>query len=604
MPLESDVTTTDAPSLTWDLDSLLPHPESDDFASRLASFEKDLTNLGERSESLPEPSADADCVSSWTSFLDDYEDVRMRASDYRSFVGCHASADAENKAIQQVEGRLVAMGPLLARIETNATFALAGVDDASFEAFVAAGETLTTLRFFLEECRRNAKQMLPKEQQMLAAELGVDGIHGWGRLYDRISSELRVSVMERGKLVEKSPGQVGFDSPERSVRENNFFAANRAWSTIGDTCADAINHISGTRLTVYRRLGLQDHLDVPLRYNRMRRETLDAMWGAVAERRKMLLPYLEAKAKRLGIERLAWYDLNALPGAGAPKIEYADACATVTRSFGAFSKELGDFAAHAIGNRWIEAEDRPGKRQGGFCTGFPTAKQTRIFMTFTGSPDAMSTLAHELGHAYHSWVLRDRPLVLRAYPMNLAETASTFAESVVAQERLRQAQSDNERRDILEVALSDAVAMLMNIHARFVFEDRFHVERLRGEVSAARLTELMLDAQKDCFLGALDDEGWNPEFWISKLHFYISSVPFYNFPYTFGYLLSLGLLDIAKDFGDEFPERYREFLIATACELSEDSVQKCFGYDLSGPEFWNRGLDVIERNVARYCEIA
>ena len=152
--------------------------------------------------------------------------------------------------------------------------------------------------------------------------------------------------------------------------------------------------------------------------------------------------------------------------------------------------------------------------------------------------------------------------------------------------------------------LSDAVAFLMNIHARFVFEDRFYQARHDGEVSAARLCELMLASQKETYLNALGDDGWNQRFWVSKLHFYISGLPFYNFPYTFGYLLSLGTFALAKDFAGDFPSRYRDLLKATGCELAEDAVQRTLGYDLARPDFWHKSLDVVETKVSRFLELA
>src|SRR6185436_13237098 len=133
--------------------------------------------------------------------------------------------------------------------------------------------------YFLITRRKNAALRLPKSQELLAADLAVDGIHAWGRLFDRLSGSLK--VQEQGKLVTRSPGQVQFDSPQRTVRENNFFAADAAWATIADSCAEAINHIAGTRLTTYRHVGLRDHLEAPLRHNRMTRETLDSMWSTI-----------------------------------------------------------------------------------------------------------------------------------------------------------------------------------------------------------------------------------------------------------------------------------------------------------------------------------
>jgi oligoendopeptidase F len=467
---------------------------------------------------------------------------------------------------------------------------------------------------------------LPKDQELLAADLAVDAIHAWGRLYDRLSGELRIEVMEKGQIVRKSPGQVHFDSKERNIRENNFFAADKAWRTIADTCADALNHISGFRLTKYRRLGLADHLVAPLRANRLRRETLDTLWRTITERKAMLLKYFDAKARLLGLDKLSWFDLQApLPvgRTGSPStpaltthpspvtthhsppdhLSYDDACHHILRSFGQFSDELGRFAKTALDGRWIEVENRAGKRQGGFCTGFPTKQQSRIFMTFTNTPDSMSTLAHELGHAYHGFVLRDQPFLLRDYPMNLAETASTFAETVLNDRRLAAATSDDEKLSLLDQMLGDAVVFLMNIHARFIFEHNFHLERRDGELSAERFSELMRAAQKEAYLGGLADDGWYPGFWISKLHFYISGLPFYNFPYTFGYLLSQGVYALAAEAGKDFPAQYRKLLIATGCRETEDAVQSTLGYDLARPDFWNRSLDIIERRVERFCKL-
>ncbi len=590
--------------LTWELDSLLPAADSDEFRNVLDRYRDDLERLVERSETLPPVHSDG--APEWATFLDDYATVVSTGGDLDSYVGCRAAADAGNVLYQQLEAKLASFGPLRSAVATNVELALKHADDDALKGFLDAAPTLRDIAFFLEDCRRLAGLRLPKDQERLAAELDVDGFSAWGRLYDRLSGSLRVTIMEKGELVKKSPGQVLFDSPERTVRQNNFYAADKAWATIEDTCADCLNHLVGTRLTKYRRAGLTDHLDAPLLMNRMRRETLEAMWSVVAERRPVLLDYFAGKARLLGLDRLAWYDLAApLPAGDAPaaKLPYDEACRTVLRTFEAFSPELGDFARQSLNDRWIEAENRSGKRQGGFCTSFPTAKQSRIFMTYTDSADSMSTLAHELGHAYHSHVLNEEPLFLRDYPMNLAETASTFAEQILGQERLDRAATDAERRNILDLMLSDAVAFCMNIHTRFVFEDRLHRERPNGELSAERLSELMHAAQRECYCDGLAEEEYNPRFWASKLHFYITEVPFYNFPYTFGYLLSLGLYALAREGAADFPRQYREFLRGTGRMTAEDAVRTAFGYDLSQPDFWRTCLAQIEHRVARFVEL-
>ncbi|MGE0378373.1 MAG: oligoendopeptidase F, partial [Planctomycetaceae bacterium] len=375
--------------LTWELDSLSPHPESAQFRQLLQEYEADLSQLAEDSERLPPPDRRDDVPAVWGAFIGRAADLFARTEDLHAFVGCHAAAEAANKEFQRLEGALAALTPLREQLLTNLELAFLDVSEQDLDPFLAADERLGAVGFFLRECRQNAAFRLPKPQELLAARLNVDGLHAWGRLYDRLSGELRIDVMEKGRLVGKSPGQVSLDSPERSVRENNFFAAQKAWGTIADTCADAMNHIAGSRLTKYARLGVRDHLDWPLRMNRMRRETLDAMWGAIVERKPVLKRYFDTKAELLGLQRLSWYDVLApLPSKRpAARLEYDQACDIVVGTFTEFSPELGEFAARAMSQRWIEAEDRPGKRQGGFCTGFPTHQQSRIFMTFNHSDD-------------------------------------------------------------------------------------------------------------------------------------------------------------------------------------------------------------------------
>lgn len=593
----------------WDLTSLAAAPTSPEFRSQLEQYKSRLVKCATLTDKLPCVNSQADNVSQWVKIVSEYEQLDAEANEWKALAECYAAADAENKSYQKLLAELSTLTPFREQIATNLEFAFKQASDADFASFIAASPELQKIEYFLATRRKNAALRLPKDQEMLAADLGVDGIHAWGRLYDRISGALKVQVPEKGKLVTRSPSQVQFDSPQRQVRENNFYAADAAWATISETCADAINHIAGTRLTLYRNVGLADHLEAPLRHNHMSRETLDAMWSTISAGKDVLKDYLLKKAQLMGLDRLAWYDLTAplpqLPGMGSvDELTYDEACEQIIEAFDQFSPDFGEFAKMALSQNWIEAENREGKHQGGFCTTLPVARQSRIFMTFTNSADSMSTLAHELGHAYHSWVLRDQPVFLQDYPMNLAETASTFAEAVLGDQRYSRARSEYERLQMLDGMLGDSVAFLMNIHARFLFEDTFHRERLKGELTAEQLNALMETAQRTAYLDSLADGGWNPRFWVSKLHFYITGLPFYNFPYTFGYLLSLGVFAVGQDSGGEFAETYRKLLIATGCKDAEDAVRSTLGFDLKKPDFWNKSLAIIADRVRSFVDLA
>ena len=306
----------------------------------------------------------------------------------------------------------------------------------------------------------------------------------------------------------------------------------------------------------------------------------------------------------MGIDRLAWYDVTAPVGGLAGTMGFAEAGDFVVDSIRPVNPDIADFCRMALEKRWVEAEDRPGKRAGAFCTSLPLLGESRVFMTFSGSFAGLTTLAHELGHGYHGWVLKDLPYGARHYTMGVAETASTLNERVVTDAGLRRAEDDRVRLSMLNQKAGDAVMFLMNIRARYDFERAFFRRRKKGNLNVEQLCGLMVEAQKKAFAGALDPDGHDPLFWASKLHFYITRAPFYNFPYTFGYLFSEAVYHRAKEEGPSFVDRYAALLRDTGSMTTEDLARKHLGVDLTGPAFWEETLDRVLRDVDDFVALA
>ena len=174
-------------------------------------------------------------------------------------------------------------------------------------------------------------------------------------------------------------------------------------------------------------------------------------------------------------------------------------------------------------------------------------------MTYNNNMGDALTLAHELGHAFHGHLMREQRTLNRSYPMTLAESASTFGEMLLMRGLLEEPGIRPETKaSLLNMEASHAAVYLLDIPVRFEFEKAFHEERADGEVSVGRLKELMVDTQRRVLGDVLDPDGGDPYFWASKLHFYITDTTFYNFPYTFGYLLSRGLFDQYEKEGQAF----------------------------------------------------
>jgi len=577
----------------WNLESLFAGGSSSlDFAAFVEEAEagcaallKELQDGGERF------APDAERLAQWTGKLQETL-ARLREAD--SFVGC---LTAQNMNDRRAVGWTERIQTLSARYKQASDLfdaKLALVPDSEWQAWSARPE-LAAVLFPLNEKRDFAKEKLPPALEAVASELAVDGYHGWGEHYNTVVGRIAIPWEEDGKTVHLSAGQAAnkLDDSSQAVRDEMAAKWEEAWAAQADLGADALNRIAGFRLKLYGLRGWSDPLKEPLAINRMSRQTLEAMWAAVETSVEPLKRYLALKARLLGKEKPSWHDVDAPVASTQSKIPYEEAASLITDAFSQFSPQLTELAETAFADRWIEAEDRPGKRPGGFCTSFPIGRQSRIFMTYSGTPGNVSTLAHELGHAYHARLVQELPPLAQEYAMNVAETASTFAEAIVSDALLRRAGSDEEKLALLDERLTRAVAFCMNIRARFLFETRFYARRASGMLEAAELSELMTEAQKEAFGDALGS--WHPHFWASKLHFYLTDVPFYNFPYTFGYLFSTGLAAVAEREGASFAGRYDALLRDTAVMTVEELASRHLGVRLDETGFWN---DAVARAVS------
>jgi oligoendopeptidase F len=310
------------------------------------------------------------------------------------------------------------------------------------------------------------------------------------------------------------------------------------------------------------------------------------------------------KAAQLqGTAALHFFDLEApqIPAPDEKPLSWDEACATVDRAFSAAYPKLGSYFREMLAKRWIEAQPRAGKRPGAFCTGSPMLREERVYMTWHGTVHDMVTLAHEAGHAWHSCVLRPARSMASNYPMTLAETASNFGEMILLDGLLSDPDlSAPMKAYLLDQEMLRAHAYLINIPMRYEFEKAFYTERAAGEVSVTRLRELMSAAQVKLYGDTLLSDGADPMFWASKMHFFITGVSFYNFPYVFGYLLSQALFARFKEEGPAFLPKYEAFLAATGSASCEHVARQTLGADLTSPDFWATALRAMEPTLTAY----
>lgn len=589
-------------SLTWNLDSIFPGGSSSpQFLEFLTRLEADIESLGKQVGAASVP-ADTEATKALDPVIELLQSCSGRLTQASEFAGCLGSQDQQDKGAVRLSSKVTGMRAGFAGIASQFDQVLRETPDDVWSAWMARPE-IAPLEFVLSESRSLAREKMSPELESLALSLAVDGYHGWSEHYETIVGSIQIPFEDENGSRMLSAGQAfnKLDDPDPAVRQEMFGKWEAAWSGVEDYCADTLNHLAGFRLNLYKNRGWEEVLKEPLAINRMSGDTLQMMWDVITKNKPVLVSYLQRKAKVLGLDALSWVDVEAPVGKSGGKIPYDQAASDIVAQFRKFSPKMADFAEHAFDNDWIEVEDRPAKRPGGFCVSFPESKESRIFMTYSGTPSNVSTLAHELGHAYHSYLLDDQPLFNQNYAMNVAETASTFAEVIVADAQVKAAADPAEKLALLETKIQNSVAFFMNIHARFLFETRFYEKRKEGLVNAEELSALMEEAQKEAFCGILS--GYHPRFWASKLHFYISDVPFYNFPYTVGYMFSTGLYKLALQEGPGFADKYDSLLRDTGVMTLEDLVLKHLGVDLKKPDFWQGAADLIAEDIAEFLKM-
>jgi oligoendopeptidase F len=522
-----------------------------------------------------------------------------------TFASCLLSVNAQDDGAQALQGRLQKFQKRYGDLLQPSSQFLDLVPDAVVDAYLA-DPAVAPSAFVVRHARERRHELLSLAEESLVNGLAQDGILAWGRLYDQLSgtTACQVLVGNEQRTLGLAEANGFLMKTEEHQRKAAWQGINAAWNGQAETCAAALNAISGWRLELNRKRSKQKpvhFLDAPVHMNRIRRDTLDALLAATEEARPLARRAAIAMARATGRAALGPWDLRAPAprfGGDDRPTPFAEAVQIIADAYGAVDAQMGEFVQMMVDRRWVEGTVSANKRPGAYCTGFAKSRTPRVYMTYQGSDSDIITLAHELGHAFHSWVMRDLPDCQRTYGMSLAETASTFGETTVRDALLARADDDAGRFAILWEEISAIPTFLLNIPARFAFEKSFYERRDERPLRPAELKALMARAWEEWYGEAMSAP--DPLFWASKLHFYISGLSFYNFPYLFGYLFSLGVYQRRERAGGEFFPRYVALLRDTGRTGAETLARRHLDADIASSAFWRATIEKLEPRVAAF----
>jgi pepF/M3 family oligoendopeptidase len=601
--------TTDEKLPHWDLSkiysSLTAQDYRDDFAryeSLLASLEQHFTSHSIGRTGNPLNAEDGQLAETLGQTLDKLNEISLLGETLGAFVHAILTTNSYDADAIRETSKLEILGTRRQQLDVRLKGWIGSLRDR-LTRLIENNAAAQRHNFLLRLMADQSRFLMNEEMEALASELCLNSGQAFGRLQGNVTSQLKVPFERNGKT-EDLPITVVRNlcyDPDPAVRERAYRTEIKGWESIRTTVAACMNGVKGTAITLAKRRGRESVLDVALEDNRIDRATLDTMLAAISEFYPMFRRYLAAKGKKLGKQQLPWWDIFAPVGKSDTKFTWSAARKFIVDNFTTFSRELGEFAATAFDRRWIDAEPRDGKRGGAYCMPIPGREESRILANFDGSFEQVSTLAHELGHGFHNRCQRGLEMLRRGSPSTLAETASIFCETLVAEAALRTAPAA-EKLMILEAQLAGATQVCLDISSRFLFETAVFEQRAASELSPDEFSKLMTDAQRRTYADGIDAATYHPYMWLWKPHYYSYDYNFYNFPYAFGHLFGLGLYAVYQQESDKFVPRYMELLRDTGQDWAAP-LAKRFGIDITQPDFWRASLRVIEKQVEAYEQL-
>ncbi len=578
----------------WDMNVVFPGLQSKEFKEAYLALGDSLKDL----ESLFDLHGVSNSGStSFAAFDEILTSLNTASEDLRTvtaYVRAHTTTDSRDEEAaawnSELDGQLVRMRKL-----AKSFAGWIGILD--LPALLASSQIARDHEYALTKAKVSASYLMSAAEEALASDIEVTASSAWTKLHSNITSQLTVCLETAGKQTHSPMSLVRTMaySPDRAVREKGYRAELETWKTVEVPLAAAMNSIKGTTIQLCAHRGWGDPLDEAVFNSNIDRETLTAMMTAATESFVDFRRYLNAKAKALGLKKLAFFDIFAPLGASQDHWEYGKACNFVIEQFQTYSDKLGDFAARAFRENWVDVEPRPGKTDGAFCMGL-RRDESRILMNYKPAFGAVSTLAHELGHGYHNLCLYGRTATQRALPMTLAETASIFCETIIRQAVLESG-TPEEQFSVLEASLQGSCQVVVDISSRFLFEQKVFEKRKQREVSPRELCDFMTEAQMSTYGDGLDESCLHPYMWAAKGHYYGAS--YYNYPYMFGLLFGLGLYAEYQKSPDSFRDSYDDLLSSTGLADAATLGQR-FGIDTRSVDFWRASLDQIRLDIDRF----
>ncbi len=568
----------------WSLQDLLSEPVEESLGTALSDLEKYVSGLEAQRDLLDENIS----VDLFLAVLHEFEAVRDLMARLGAYGELWFSEDTQNQAALNMRDRIRAALIEAANRILFFSLWLKEMPDETAERLIPASGDLS---YFLEAERKFKPHTLSESEEQIINLKDANGIEAMMSLYEMITSKFTYSLEIDGESKTLSRDQLSayYRHPSPDVRAATYQELYRVYAENSTLLAQMYNH----RVRDWQNETSLRKFEQPISYRNLANDlpdaVVDTLLDVCRQNGGVFQRYFRLKAEWIGVEKLRRYDLYAPLATSDKEFAYRDAVEIVLDSFDHFSPRVAQLAGRVFTADHIDAEIRPGKRGGAFCYSVSPPLTPWVFLNYSGRARDVATMAHELGHAIHGMLASGHSPLTFHSSLPLAETASVFAEMMLTDRLLKEERDPAVRRDLLAGAIDDAYATIQRQSFFTIFEREAH-GMINGGATVDDVCVAYMDNLREQFADSLelsDEFKWE---WISIPHFY--RVPFYTYAYSFGQLLVLALYREYQQEGDPFIPRYLKLLSYGGSEAPVTVLEEA-GFDVSSPEFWQGGYDVL-----------
>jgi len=585
--------------MRWNLDNIYKAFYSDEFQKDLGELQILIKEINKYVDEYLDDLEDAAIkIQTYLKMNNEYRSIYLRLQSYAEL---RTSIDGQDdEAINMVDK----IDTINNEIITSFTAFTKWIKDIpDIETVIGSSLYLLEHRFYLCEIISKSSYLLDEKQELLIKRMQSTGSRAWQKLYMSLTSSAEIQIVINGIKKQVTLGELknleGKNDPE--IRKLAAKAEKDICENLSKSVNACINGITGEANTICELKGYGSVLEKVLLENRMDKQTLEIMMDVIKKNLPIFHTFFKYKGNLLGHKAaIPYIDAYATIKKGNMKVSYNECKELIISGFQKFSQELSNFAKRVFDEKWIDAEPRKGKGNYGLTIDIFPIKESRIITNFSGNYVDVAILAHEIGHAYHSYCLRQEEILNTDYPVSIAETASIFCESILNQELMDNPHTED-KLAILERSISDAAYYIVEMYSRYIFECELFLRRKEGMISVNTVNEIMIESLKQAYGDSVDIETMNPYAWVNNIGFYMVGNEYLDFPYSFGVLFAKGLYAQHLKRGKEFVVEFEQFLKMTS-KMDIYNVSKSINIDVHSVDFWNDAMKMIEYDIKKFIQ--